>query len=304
MASTSYNTLTLSEEEPRKARSSAVYVILGLAVVAMAGAAAVFATGAVHAQTAVNAEFSAKAGSMATCDKNAADFLVSLPKYDPILNADDAGRSTFYNACYYAFRCCTTSSTSCMRSEHINEPCQTCLKENAPRMVQPWCYTYASKTDKSVGNLNFDSAFAAQEAHAKAPTFDLGSLKQATFNANGDVMKEPMPVPSPEDPTDAYKAAKAQGTCWPQPGMDREEVVTFAKECFDVISWCNLLCPRDGGNSNQHAMCKHCVIMDFQKQDPTIDKLKDQAQTDAGKQAANEAIKVTTILSNFTAKYK
>jgi len=302
MASTSYNTLTLSEEEPRKARSSAVYVILGLAVVAMAGAAAVFATGAVHAQTAVNAEFSAKAGSMATCDKNAADFLVSLPKYDPILNADDAGRSTFYNACYYAFRCCTTSSTSCMRSEHINEPCQTCLKENAPRMVQPWCYNYASKTTD--GNPNYDKAFAEQEAAAKAPTFNVDSLKTATFDANGDAIEEPMPVPSEEDATDAYKAAKSEGTCWPQPGMEREEVVTFAKECFDVISWCNLLCPRDGGNSNQHAMCKHCVIMDFQKQDPTIDILKDQAQTDAKKQGTTEELKVTTILSDFTAKYK
>jgi len=302
MASTSYNTLTLSEEEPRKARSSAVYVILGLAVVAMAGAAAVFATGAVHAQTAVNAEFSAKAGSMATCNKNAPDFLLSLPKYDPILNADDAGRSTFYNACYYAFRCCTTSSTSCMRSQHIDEACESCLKENAPRMVQPWCYDYASKTDDK--SVNYDATFAAQEKDGDAPTFVVDSLMTATFDAFGVPIEEPMPVPSKSDFVDAYKEAKSEGTCWPQPGFENDRVIAFAKECFDVISWCNLLCPRDGGNSNQHAMCKHCVIMDFQKQDPNIDKLKDQAEVDATNQAANEALKVTTILSNFTAKYK
>merc|ERR1711865_453977 len=171
---------------------------------------------------------------------------------------DDAGRSSFYNACYYAFRCCTTKSTSCMRSQHIDEACESCLKNNAPRMVQPWCYDYASKTDKN--SDNYDEAFADTE--------------------------------------------KAEGTCWPQPGFENDRVIAFAKECFDVISWCNLLCPRDGGNSNQHAMCKHCVIMDFQKQDPTIDQLKDQAEVDASNQAANEALKVTTILSNFTSKYK
>ena len=302
MASTSYNTLTLSEEEPRKARSSAVYVVLGLAVVAMAGAAAVFATGAAHTQTAVNAEYSAKSGSMASCDSHAEDFLVSLPKYDPDLNKKDAGRSSFYNACYYSFRCCTTSTASCMQSNNLKASCLECLKGNAPRMVRPWCLDYALETDDMLKDPLYNAVFAQKEKDNGAPQFTIDSLKTSTFDSSGSPVKEPMPKPF--DETTKYKAAQADGTCWPQPGAEDLRAQTFAEQCFEVISWCNLLCPRDGQNSNQHAMCKHCVIMDFQEQDAPIDIIKDTAVVDAKAVQEHADALETKAMSEFTGKYR
>lgn len=299
MAQTSYNTLTLSEEEPRKARSSAVYVVLGLAVVAMAGAAAVFASGAVHTQTAVNAEFSATDGSVAMCDASNDAFLVNLPKYDPELNKADADRSSFYNACYYAFRCCTTTKASCMKSDNFGEICTGCLRENAPRMVRPWCLDYAQQQEKGKGG---EDSFAEE---LNAPKFSLLDLKAPTFDENGNVATEKMPEPIGAVYSLKLKNAGGVGkkTCWPQPGEEDIRVKTFAEQCFEVISWCNLLCPRDGQNSNQHAMCKHCMVTEFALDDSSIDVIKTEAVESAAKQKTNEENAETAIVNEFTSRY-
>jgi len=259
---TSYNTLTLSEEEPRKkARSSAVYVILGFAVVAMAGSAAVFVSSAAHAQSAVNSEYSAEAGSVTNCDKESNGFLQELPKYDPTLSAGD--RDAFYNACYYAFQCCTTSTQECFVSENFGMSCIACLQESAPRMVKPWCMTYAKKTFDMVKYPTIDESGAEE--------FDVQSLETETFTESGALVVETLPDPASEilvqdlEKFPSYKdetGAEYQ-TCWPQPGPNDGRVQTFAQECFDVISWCNMLCPRDESNSNGHALCKQCMVMDF-----------------------------------------
>jgi len=264
MASTSYNTLTLSEEEPRKARSSAIYVVLGLAVVAMAGAAAVFVSSAAHAQSVVNAEFSAAAGSVTNCDPESNGYLQALPKYDPTLSNN---RDDFYNACYYAFRCCTTKTKNCAVSENFGQSCQACLGSRAPRMVKPWCMDYMNKDF----GTDADALAIAKTETDTAATYDLTNLEASTFTTDGALRVEVLPAPKTESLILAlslfpeYKDANGDlyKTCWPQAGPNDGRVATFVSECFDVISWCNLLCPRDQGNSNGHAMCKQCMVTDF-----------------------------------------
>lgn len=301
MASTSYNTLTLSEEEPRKARSPAVYVVLGLAVVAMAGAAAVFATGAGRAQVVVDVEYQANEGMMASCDPTTPNYLQNLPKYDELVSESPAD---FYNACYYGFRCCSTSNAECMKSVSLGETCRSCLQEHAPRMVRPWCYKYATRDNHTYGIINEVNIDLAESL---APAFTLTMLRDTIV---------PEAMPAPLTPSLQYSAQLAanlgvartgdeghKGTCWPQPGTSDARVESFAEKCFEVISWCNLLCPRDASNQNAHAMCKHCVLLDFTEHTAAIDQIKadtsDMLTTKVNKatKAANDA------QTTFTGKY-
>jgi len=305
MASTSYNTLTLSEEEPRKARSPAVYVVLGLAVVAMAGAAAVFATGAGRAQVVVDVEYIAKQGMMASCDRLDTNYLQNLPKYDELVTENPAD---FYNACYYGFRCCSTDNAKCMQSVSLGESCKTCLADHAPRMVRPWCYKYATRDDNTYGTIN---DVDIDEAERGAQAFTLKMLRDpVTYDQNGVMVPEAMPEPETDGlkyksqmAADLAETEGGKGTCWPQPGKEDARVVSFAEKCFEVISWCNLLCPRDGSNQNAHAMCKHCVLLDFTTHTAAIDKIKAetsdmlQQKMEAARDAAANATKA------FTKKY-
>jgi len=307
MASTSYNTLTLSEEEPRKARSPAVYVVLGLAVVAMAGAAAaVFATGAGRAQVVVDVEYKAEQGMMASCDRLEPHYLQDLPKYDEEVTENPAD---FYNACYYGFRCCSTNNAECMTSVSLGESCKTCLKDHAPRMVRPWCYKYATRDGKNtygtIDNVDID------EAERGAQAFTLKMLRDpATYDKDGVMVAEAMPDPK----TDGLKYSKqlaenlaerlgGAGTCWPQPGDDDARVVSFAEKCFEVISWCNLLCPRDESNQNAHAMCKHCVLMDFTTHTGAIDQIKADTSKMLQQNVKADSDAAAKARKTFTDKY-
>lgn len=280
MASTSYNTLTLGEEEPRKARSPAVYVALGLAVVAMAGVAAVLASGATHTQMTVNAEFSAAQGSEVNCDENSAGFLESLPKYDPEVSKDP---EAFYNACYYSFRCCTTTGNNgeCYVSENFGNSCRQCLKENAPRMTRQVCTDYA----KGIFDDNF-----VRDAEATAPAFTMADIEATTYSPQGEFLKEAIPQPNSKElilqisQMPLYQTSIGPvKTCWPQGGAKDLRVKAYSDKCFEVLSWCNLLCPRDAANSVEHKMCKHCTLMGFAKADPTVKARIVSEATELGK---------------------
>jgi len=248
--STSYNTLTLSEEEPRKARKTVVYAVLGLAVVAMAGAAAFLVSGAGHAASMTDASFSAERGDEVKCHSNAEGFIESLPKWDPEFGSDEE----FYNACYYSFRCCTTTGNSahCYVSENFGNKCKDCLADNGPRMTSNICRQYLDKEDADGNSWDAETL----QAESNAPEFD----KESLIN---DVVPQPL--------TDTLILEFSQKTtCWPQAGPRDLRMNDYKEDCFEVLSWCNLLCPRDAANSVQHNMCKHCTLFGFAKADPPI----------------------------------
>merc|ERR1711924_345539 len=49
-------------------------------------------------------------------------------------------------------------------------------------------------------------------------------------------------------------------TCWQPRGPADKQVIDYAEKCFEVHSWCNLLCPRDTPQTVDHVMCKHCTL--------------------------------------------
>jgi hypothetical protein len=250
--STSYNTLTLSEEEPRKARKTVVYAILGLAVVALAGAAAFLVSSAGHAASVTDASFEAARGDEVYCDPGAAGFLDTVPKYDPLFM--EGNDEAFYNACYYSFRCCTTTNNGngCYVSENFGLKCKDCIGSNGPRMTRNVCKQYLDKVDAE--GHPWDADTLAKEE--QAPEFDEETLMQ-------DIMPEPR--------TENFILAfKDKTTCWPQAGPQDLRIRQYKEKCFEVLSWCNLLCPRDAANSVQHNMCKHCTLLGFDLADPPI----------------------------------
>lgn len=258
--STSYNTLTLREEEPRKARKTVVYAVLGLAVVAMAGAAAFLVSGAGHAASVSDASFSAEAGDVVKCHDTAVGFLESLPKYDPDYLDDN---EEFYNACYYSFRCCTTTGNSahCYVSENFGINCQDCLGRNGPRMTNNVCRNYLNHVDAK--GEPWDTTTEGMEK--QAPQFDEESLHM-------DIVPEPRSA-------NLILSFKDKTTCWPQAGPDDVRMKKYKTDCFEVLSWCNLLCPRDAANSVQHNMCKHCTLFGFAKaEEPIKERIGNQKE--------------------------
>lgn len=252
---TDYSTLTLGEVEERKSRSPAVYVIVALGLVAVAGAAAFVTAG--HVNSVTNAAYVAEQGDVVNCDKTAPGFLAQLPKYDP----DYASGSTeFYNACYYSFRCCTTTgnSGSCYVSENFGDKCLQCLKNNAPRMTRKICSSYHLQQDADGNEWSLDTK-AAESAFSKADLVD-------------DV------VPKPTTP-ELKVLFTGKDTCWPQGGSLDGRTDAYARKCWEVLSWCNLLCPRDAANSNLHAMCKHCTLFEFKNDEKTIALQKELEKT-------------------------
>merc|ERR1719194_193735 len=53
-------------------------------------------------------------------------------------------------------------------------------------------------------------------------------------------------------------------SCWQQRGESDKQVIAYSDRCFEVLSWCNLLCPRDTPQTVDHVMCKHCTLFGFQ----------------------------------------
>merc|ERR1712146_142511 len=52
-------------------------------------------------------------------------------------------------------------------------------------------------------------------------------------------------------------------SCWQQRGESDKQVIDYSDRCFEVLSWCNLLCLRDTPQTVDHVMCKHCTLFGF-----------------------------------------
>lgn len=224
--STTYNTLRLPE--PEKKRSKAVYLVVGALIVAAALAAAV----TVGSPQETTDTYYASRSDPVTCDKRAPGYRQALPKYDPQFS----GTPAFYNACYYSYRCCTTvgNSNGCYVSNNFGTSCEKCISKNAPRMVRGVCSEYLQD-------------FRGKEAGV-VPAWG----KAALFADSG------FPKTKSKSYQVRFGAAKVK-TCWTQAGPNDKRTKLFQKKCFEVISFCNLLCPRDTPEQTDHVMCKHCM---------------------------------------------
>lgn len=259
---TAYNTIPLPlsvEVQSLKSRKPA-YAIVALVLVAMAGAATFLVSGAGSAASVSDYEpFSAIRGDDVTCHKDRAGFLPQLPWYQPGMDSEDA----FYNACYYSYRCCSTTNDSemCYVSEHLGIKCYSCLLINGPRMASPACLDYMNHVDE-----NGDPWDATTEQlESNAPEYDLKSLREDK-------------IPQPETP-DLILKFKNKETCWPQAGPKDRRMKEYETDCFRVLSWCNQLCPRNRENTayrvlhpndERHILCKHCTLFGYDQAEPPI----------------------------------
>jgi hypothetical protein len=228
-------------------RSTTKYVAFGFVVVALAAMAGILATSAIHANVAVNADFedayAAEFGNVPNCDKNVAGYLSTLPKYDPTYSTDP---SEFYNSCYFAYRCCSTTGNSdgCYVSDSFGAKCRGCLSENGPRMVRGTCVDW----------LHYYGPGAAEE-------------EQGVDWTENDMLSD-QGFPDTNVPDYHLKFITFKDpTCWVQAGGSDSRMDGFVTKCFEVISWCNLLCPRDTPKSNDHKMCKQCTLFGFANKD-------------------------------------
>lgn len=237
---TTYNTLTL-ESATEKKTSVWKHVLVGFSVIAVAGLVAVVATASVRPASSLDAAFTAANGDVPTCDKDAAGFLDRLPKYDPEYSGDPD--SAFYNACYYSYRCCTTTGNEggCYVSANFGAECKSCLSRNGPRMVRGLCTDWL--------NVFGDPASAFYES-------DVDWTKQNMIDDAG----------FPDTNNAEYKlrfTTAQEQTCWSQAGPSDARISAYTEKCFEVVSWCNLLCPRDTPQSTDHKMCKNCELHGF-----------------------------------------
>lgn len=170
------------------------------------------------------------------CDQMEDNYDDYLPKYDKKYSTSE----DFHNACYYAFRCCTTTSNGdgCYVSENYGNACRSCLTRYVPKVVRSPCTEFLEQR-----TIDDDPTWT-QESLMKddgVPTTEIESLS-LTFDA--------WPVKS----------------CWKQPGNQDSTSIHFSSMCFEVISWCNELCPRDEDKSLQHMSCKHCTMYGFRSE--------------------------------------
>jgi len=249
MAPTTYSTLSLPEPVAPK-QSVVKYAILGLVAVAMVAAAGVLATSIAHQSTAVDVmtvafpdAFAATAGDVPSCDRSSEDYLEKLPKYDAEHSTDTA---EFYNACYFSYRCCSTTGNSdgCYVSDNFGPKCRGCLAENGPRMIRKTCMDW----------LYYYGPGAGEEEPGIEWT------ENDMINDNG--------FPSTLVPDFHLKFQTYKDkTCWVQAGSADRRMEPFVDKCFEVISWCNLLCPRATPKTSDHKMCKQCTLFGYDNKD-------------------------------------
>lgn len=252
MPQTQYSTLTLAEEaQPVKSRKG-LYVLVGFAVVALAGVATLAATGHQETESAIDARFNYKRGTVMNCDSGSPRFEADLPKYDPTYM-----KGSFVNACYYSFRCCTSKNSGACgegNDDNLGPECKNCLEANAPRMINEECRLYFEKKVKS-GNREIDCK--------KKPTPD---SRCAMFVGEPKYTKRMMMVgivPKPRNPVLKMKFKNIKN-CWKQGGKTKAtdnatgKQKNYKKQCFELFSWCNQMCPRDDDESVDHKYCKNC----------------------------------------------
>jgi hypothetical protein len=254
---TKYSTLSLPEEQPARKSRAVTYAIAGFAVVALAGAAAFFVTGMAQPNGMVDAEFDMSSNGMTTlvCDQANDNYVASLPKYDR--NYSKNKGKALANACYFAFRCCTTRNEGCQTDNRLGTKCRSCLSSYAPRMVLTECRLYARKqiaadakgttVDCADKNGKLISPVPDQRCnwYRNEPAFDADAIRSGV-------------VPKPNN-KDLKVMMAGITSCWAPKGNLDQNAKRFSGKCFEMFSWCNEMCPRDAANTVAHAYCKKCM---------------------------------------------
>jgi hypothetical protein len=198
-----------------------------------------------------------------------------IPRWDPDFmeepgwDTEGTGASgSFYNACYRAFRCCSSSSSSCNLSDNFGAKCRDCIAQNGPRIVKAPCERWL---DECVTGENEDYSTNPQclatGGSGEAIKGDLWD-KEDLMDDNG--------VPSSSVPAwhvqwvHMLDGAKEIGTCWKQK-TDRApatnpDVQAFAHKCWEVLSYCHQetkVCPRDESKTKGHEYCKNCMLVGY-----------------------------------------
>lgn len=243
-----YGTLRLDAPVAQKKSRKLAYLAVALSLVGLAATAAV--VGSTQVNSAIFAEpYDAKAGDIEYCDKNQPGYLERVPKFDDGLSPP----ADFYNACYHGFRCCTTTGNGngCYVSDNFGDKCRGCLMSHPPKVLRDKCKQYVA--DYKKGKMMKDEAFSQEDMMAgKLPPFKKRKAKMSRTYA------------------EKYAVTLKEGfSCWVIPGNKDLRKSKFGDNCFEVLSWCNLLCPRDAANSIGHVMCKHCALLGFQRGKPT-----------------------------------
>jgi hypothetical protein len=252
---TKYNTLTLApameEEKPQRGKM----VVAAIFLVAVAGVAAVATTtSSVQVNSAVDASYQALEATPVNCDKGTNDYDSDLPRWDPAYST----QKDFYNACYYSFRCCTTTGNGngCYVSDNFGAQCRSCLKKNGPRFVKSKCNDWLTDTTDYEGAGT--SVWTQDDLMSDngVPTCTEGEACAAQAELYSEQFNN-----YPGAPTDTEADTRS---CWKSRGSTDKQVVDYAEKCFEVLSWCNLLCPRDTPQTVDHVMCKHCTLFGFE----------------------------------------
>jgi len=217
--------------------------LAALALVAFAGVMAATAsdTASVPWNQVVDSSYQALEATPVNCDKGTNDYASDLPRWDPAYSS----QKDFYNACYYSFRCCTTTGNGngCYVSDNFGAACKSCLKMNGPKFVKKGCLDFIA--DESVSgytmeDLMQDNGVPQTESELYAVQFNNWPGAPSADNGNVDTR-----------------------SCWQQRGESDKQVIDYSDRCFEVLSWCNLLCPRDTPQTVDHVMCKHCTLFGF-----------------------------------------
>lgn len=265
---TKYSTLSLDEELPREKSRKGFYVLVGFAVVALAGVATLTVTGHGKMDTAVDASgpFDMTLGSVENCDRGSdpAKFMAQLPRYDPRFTELKKRDAAFANACYYAFRCCTTGDGSCGQGSDLDlgGDCGTCLKQHPPRKVARECELYF---DKKISTGKGGSIACADKFGRLTPASVKKDPRCKRFQSQppytvADLRAGRKPKFNPaKDNTMLEGIFNKLDNCMPEGGGKGNGFINrFTKQCFQLFSWCDQMCPRDGDNSIEHKYCKNC----------------------------------------------
>jgi len=252
-----YNTLSLAvEAEPVKQSRGAKLVVAAVALVAFATVAAVASTtGSVEVASVTDAEYKALDALPVNCDSTNDNYRLDLPRWDPAYSSEQ----DFYNACYYSFRCCTTTGNGngCYVSDNFGAMCRSCLKANGPRFVKRACVDWLNDDPSLYTGGEGLTVFTGDDLMADNGVPTCGEAPCAADSETYAVEFNNWP---------GFPADGAPDTrsCWQQRGAGDAQVVDYAEKCFEVLSWCNLLCPRDTPQTVDHVMCKHCTLFGFE----------------------------------------
>jgi len=142
-------------------------------------------------------------------------------------------------------------------ADNFGAMCRSCIKDNGPRFVKKDCVDW----------INDDTG-------VDTSSWTMDDLKNdngvpQTANEGYAVMFKNYPGAPSEDNGNVDSR-----TCWQPRGPADKQVIDYAEKCFEVLSWCNLLCPRDTPQTVDHVMCKHCTLFGFEAGFWDIDNFK------------------------------